>query len=76
MKYRSFPGECQEERSFFGFTPVSVIFLPASLAQEMVLRVLLKTVIVHKASSVMMLLLQASHTGVIVFYIHSNSENE
>ena len=44
--------------------------------EEMVLRVLLKTVIVHKASSVMMLLLQASHTGVIVFQIRSNSENE
>ena len=44
--------------------------------EEMILRVLLITVIVHKASSVMMLLLQDSHTGVIVFYIHSNSENE
>ena len=46
------------------------------IREEMVLRVLLITVIVHKASSVMMLLLQASDTGVIVFYIHSNSENE
>lgn len=46
------------------------------IREEMVLRVLLIPVIVHKASSVMMLLLQASDTGVIVFYIHSNSENE